>query len=191
MSTISSSGAAERKTRLWLALVSLVLTGLGFSLVGGFSGVVAAVALGVAWYALPAPYAVAGGYLLFVALLPAAPSLLQIAPVGLGLLGVLAAAAPGTARGRFVAALAGTALLLSGVAGFGFQLGGLTTAAVSVGAVALLLGYGLHRYELLRVGRLDTSRSHPDATATHRSDAGSDANADRESHTDTGTTIDP
>jgi hypothetical protein len=182
MSTVSNPGAAERRNRPWLALVSLTLAGLGFFLVGGLSGVVAAVALGVAWYVFPAPYAVAGGHLLFVALLPADPGLLLIAPAELGLLGILAAAAPDEAPERFVAVLAGATLLLSGVAGFSFRFGGLTTAAVSVAVVALLLGYGLHRYERLRLGLLDTPGSD--------SDSGADTNSDRGSGADTGATID-
>jgi hypothetical protein len=190
MSTISPSGAVETRTLPWLAFASLALAGLGFSLVGGLSGVVAALVLGAAWYALPAPYAVAGGHLFLVALLPTDPGLLQVAPAEVGLLGILAADAPDAAApGRFVSVLAGVALLLSGVASFGFRLGGIAMGAVSLAVVALLMGYGLHRYELLRLGLLDVPSSNPDVTAPPRSGSATDANvnSDGESHAETTT----
>jgi hypothetical protein len=145
----------------WPGLAAVGLAGIGFVLVGGVAGVGAALALGAAWYALPAPYAVALGHLLFVALLPAEPGALQLVPAELGLLGILAVARPagdGMARSgalRFGALLVGGTLLLGGVAALGLRLGGLPGGVLALAAVALPVGYGLHRYERLRLGLLD------------------------------------
>jgi hypothetical protein len=44
--------------------------------------------------------------------------------------------------------------VLLGVAGAGFAAGGTGGAALALTLVAASLGYGLHRYELLRLGLL-------------------------------------
>jgi len=161
MATIPSKSSTRRHARLGTAAVAVA--GLGFAVAGGLPGIAAAVALAGSWYALPTPYAVAVGHLLLAVLLPEDPGLLALVLAELGLLGVLAAAAPLRDETlSFAGRLVGCGVPLSAVAAIGFLVGGLPAAALSLVAAALALGYGLHRYELLRLGLLDE----PTGTAT-------------------------
>jgi len=149
----------------WLGLATLALAGAGFVLLADLRGAIAAVVLGVAWYALPAPYAVAVGHLLLVALLPPESGIEAIQVVGLvpveaGLLGLLATAAPRIdAPARFAVALVVATAVLVGVAALGFLAGGVPGAAAALAVVAGVLGYGLHRYERLRLGLIEAPPS--------------------------------
>ncbi|MFB6227418.1 MAG: hypothetical protein ABEH88_02355, partial [Halobacteriales archaeon] len=150
--TATEPGARSTK---WLGRVGVVLAGLGLVLVGDVFGLGAAVLLGVAWYALPAPYVVAIGHVLFAAILPAEPGVLDLLPAELGLLCMLGAAAPSRdGIARFGALLVAATVLLSGAGALGFRIGELPGAALALVAASLLGGYGLHRYELLRLGLL-------------------------------------
>ena len=173
----------RRRTR-WLGRAGVVLAGLGFVLVGDLFGLGAAVLLGVAWYALPVPYAVAIGHVLFAVLLPAEPGVLDVVPGELGLLCLLGAAAPSRDRvARFGALLVGATIILSGVAALGFRIEALPGAATALVAASLLGGYGLHRYELLRLGLLD------DAGGRSEAMPGPDTDGSHDSHTDATTDL--
>lgn len=140
----------------WLGLPAVGLTAVGLLLIGGTSGIAATIALGVAWYALSTPYTVALGHLLLAALLPESGGLPGLLAAEGGLLGMLAINAPGRDDHlQFGAAFVTSMLLLSCVAVLGVRLWGLPAAALLLAAVALLVGYGLHRYELLRLGLLE------------------------------------
>lgn len=157
VSTQERAATRERAERTWLGLAALALAGAGFVLVAGVAGALAAVTLAVAWYALPLPYAVALGHLLLVASVPGGTGLAVLVPAEAGLLGLLLSEAPAVdAPLRFGAAFLGTATVLIGVAAAGFAAGGPVGAALALAVVAATLGYGLHRYELLRLGFLDT-----------------------------------
>jgi len=147
--------SARRAGRTWLGLAALALAGAGFVLVDGPAGALAAGALAVVWYALPLPYAVALGHLLLLALVPEGTGITIRLPAEAGLLGMLLSETPtvGTPL-RFGAAFLGTVAVLLGVAGAGFAAGGTGGAALALTLVAASLGYGLHRYELLRLGLL-------------------------------------
>jgi hypothetical protein len=133
-----------------------VLACLGVVLSGGLAGVLAAAVLAVAWYAFPLPYAVALGHLLLVALLPADAGLARVALAETGLLGLLLAEAPTIEPpGRFVAAMLSASVVLGGAALAGRVAGGLPGATIALAAAGGILGYAVHRYELLRLGLLD------------------------------------
>jgi hypothetical protein len=172
-----STGPFTRRLR-WLGRAGTVLAGVGFVLVADLSGLGAAILLAVAWYALPVPYAVATGHVLFAALLPADPGVFDLLPAELGLLCILGAAAPPQdALARFgILFVAGT-LVLSGMAVLGVWIGGLPGGVILLVAVSFLGGYGLHRYELLRLGLLDGFET-PDATAGVAPDGSRDPHTD-------------
>jgi hypothetical protein len=167
----------------WLGRAGVVLAGFGFVLVGDIFGLGAAVLLGVAWYMLPVPYAVAIGHVLFAVLLPAEPGVLDIVPAELGLLCLLGAVAPSRdGIARFGALLVGATLTLSGVAALGFRIGALPGAAFSLVAASLLGGYGLHRYELLRLGLLEDSGGRSEAVPGPDTDGSRDSQTDATTH---------
>jgi hypothetical protein len=144
------------RVRTWIGVAAVLLAGGGFVLTGGLAGALAAAVLAVAWYALPVPYAVAVGHLLLVGVVPGDAALVRVAPAEAGLLGVLLSEASTVdAPGRFVAAMLAAGVVLLGAAWAGSVAGGLPGAAVALVVVGAVLGYALHRYELLRLGLLD------------------------------------
>lgn len=138
--------------RTWLGALGVIAVAGGLGWAAGPVGLLAAGLVGVLWYGLPGPYAVAAGHLIA---LPVVPD-----PVGLGPLAVLEAgfltvlAAPAVVHPDWPAALApyaGAGLVLGAVAWVGWTaweprwLAGL--AVVGLVAVAL---YGLHRVQVVR-----------------------------------------
>jgi len=183
MAATTSESGTRRVGSLGLLAVGVV--SVEFVLVGDLLGIGAALALLVAWYALPAPSAVALGFVLFAVLLPVEPGTLELLVGTLGLLGVLAAAVPSwSAVPRFGVPFVVGWFLLGGVAALGFRVGGLGVALVSLAALALLAGYGLHRYELLRLGLLTDPASAGDPGSNGAS-PGAAADIPTDEHTDT------
>ncbi|MFB6296223.1 MAG: hypothetical protein ABEH66_05190 [Halobacteriales archaeon] len=161
----ATSSDADVRGRRRIGIAAIALAGLGFLVAGGLPGIAAAVALAGSWYALPAPYAVAIGHLLLAVLLPETPGVLALIPAELGLLGVLGAEAlPRDEFFPLAALLLAFVFLLSDAAILGFLIGGLPAAALALVAAGVAIGYGLHRYELLRLGLLDEPTDAPAET---------------------------
>lgn len=150
----------------------LVVT-LGFGLVGGDTGLLAAGALVAAWYLSSVPVTVAIGHVLLGALLSGEPGAIGIGIAELGLLGLLSTAGPLDTL-RDGAVLLGFTALLGGVAAAGWEAGGVTAAAGALAGTAVLVGYGLHRYELLRLGLIESDEEPNAPTRPDSADAAND-----------------
>lgn len=162
---------ADRLSRPALALgvlgISLTTAGLATASQVGFAAGIAVSpgVVGVLWgglllaslFVLPPSYTAAAGFVVAAALVPGGFSGLAFAPIGLGLLCVLIAPFLGH-EDTTLSVLVATAVLGVLVASAGgvflwtddlvFSLGAL------LGAFALL-AYGIHRYELLRLGLIE------------------------------------
>jgi len=156
----ASTGALERRGRSIPGGIGVIAVIVLLWMVSGQIGLVGGAVLAVAWAVLPATYAFAIGQVAFVAVTRQAglldTGLLALALVEVGLLGVLVGPSLRSTRGRRTAAatLLGTAVL-GGVALASYALWDRVwiAAAVLVG-VGALGAYGLHRYELVVLGKV-------------------------------------
>lgn len=141
-----------------LAVLGLVLASAGFVLQSPV-GVVAAVGLVVATRYAPAPFEVAFGVVAFAALVES-PAGTQPDLVAVGLLALLAASGPSLRRATGRVAVAIAAVPTLGLAG-GYVVAptvGLPAwlGAVAVASTSALLLYGVHRYERVTLGLIDS-----------------------------------
>lgn len=163
-STLTAPTPTARRS-LWTRLVGgfgVAVVGAGFWLAVGGWGLLAAAVIGLGWYRLSSLYAVAIGH---AALLPFVTSIdtvtpaVLIAEVGFGLLLIAPAvdtAAPTAFVGAFLGSLGG--LLVISVAVYRWSDRLWITAVVLLGALAVA-SYGLHRYELVRLGLVEEELS--------------------------------
>lgn len=155
----AATARRSRRARL-VGLLGVAIVGAGCWLATGEPGLIAAGVIGLCWYLLSGPYAVAighGAFLLFPteALAPAPAPALLIAEAGLGVVLVAPAVdtdAPGAFVGLFLGSLGG--LLALSVAIYWWSSLLWVTAAVLLGALGVA-GYGLYRYELVRLGLVE------------------------------------
>lgn len=140
--------------------------------VGGLAALVATVALGVAtgpvgaaaglatlglWWLVTAPYAVAAGQVLAVAVLPVDVGLPVLAAIEASLLAILLGPllttdAPVGSATAFVVCAAGLAVIPMTLLSTGRPL---WTAAAALAVVAAVAAYALHRYERVRLGLVE------------------------------------
>lgn len=124
------------------AAVALAVTADQYGSIGGALLVLAIV--------LPAPYAVALGHVLLVALNPGSLDPVVLAIVEAGLLAALLDAGAWGTRGREAVVTLASIGLVVGVAWASLRWGAsLWTSAGALGLLLALVSYGLHRYELV------------------------------------------
>lgn len=151
---------------------SIALVGLG--------GVLTA----LVWYGFGTPYAIAAGHVVFLALVPDGLDRSSLVLVETAFLTMLLVAATRTSRpGRFAfVAVAGTAGL-AGTAWIALETQPLWLATVALFAVIGLATYGLHRYELVRLGLVSEA-----AEPIDPSDGDTETEIETETETDPRTT---
>lgn len=159
MSDRSRSGSADslliapRGGRPWAELLAASALLAACAVAGGAPGALAGLAALAVWVALGAPYAVAGGTIALAAAVLDGLAPLSVALVGAGFLAVVLAPAVRTpAPGRFAAVTLASALGLGGVAWAVARVAPLWVAAAALLGALGLAAYGLHRYELVRLG---------------------------------------
>lgn len=145
-----------------IGLLGLAIVGTGFWMTAETLGLVATAGIGLAWYLLSSPYAIAFGHAALLAFVPAValrPELLrpELLVAELGLVVLLVAPAVESDRPlsfvlTAVAVLAG--LLLVGLGGYWWGTDLRIAAGTLVGTIAVA-GYALYRYELVRLGLVD------------------------------------
>lgn len=157
---------------VWASRIAVVLAAAlliaTFLLAGGLAGILAAAVTLAVWYALGSPYAIATGVVTAGAVGVTTPT--GSAVVGLGLLGVLLAPTavafdPGRsalATVLFTAGFGTVAVLL-------LQVWPLWVGAVGVSVALALVGYAVHRYQLVALGLVE-----PDETQSW-TEAGGDS----------------
>ncbi|WP_336343276.1 hypothetical protein [Halalkalicoccus ordinarius] len=162
--------ADRRRSRATVAigLLGLAIVGAGFWMAAETVGLVAAAGVGLAWYLLSSPYAIAFGHaalLPFVSAVALRPDLLrpELLVAELGLVVLLVAPAAGSDRPlsfvlMTVPILAG--LLLVGLGGYWLSADLRIAAGALVGTI-VVAGYALYRYELVRLGLVDTEEGEP------------------------------
>ncbi|KYH24882.1 hypothetical protein HAPAU_29740 [Halalkalicoccus paucihalophilus] len=171
--TTAANGTANRDTELsapsvstqrsqqiqLIGLLGLGIVAAGFWLVAEWIGLLAVVIIGLTWYVLSSAYAVAIGHAMF---LPVASRSLILEPAvlvaELGLIILLLAPAITTgAPERFIGAFLVSLIGLSGLAAGAYWWSDRLWigAAVLIGVLGLA-GYGLYRYEQVRLGLVDT-----------------------------------
>ena len=145
-----------------IGLLGLAIVGTGFWMAAETVGLVAAAGVGLAWYLLSSPYAIAFGHAALLPFVPAValrPELLrpELLVAELGLVVLLVAPAADADRPlsfvlTTVAALGG--LLLVGLGGYWLSADLRIAAGALVGTI-VVAGYALYRYELVRLGLVD------------------------------------
>ena len=162
--------ADPRRSRATVAvgLFGLAIVGTGCWMAAETVGLVAAAGIGLAWYLLSSPYAIAFGHAALLPFIPAValrPELLrpELLVAELGLVVLLVAPAAESDRPlsfvlTAVAVLAG--LLLVGLGGYWLSADLRIAAGALVGTVAVA-GYALYRYELVRLGLVDAEGGEP------------------------------
>ena len=156
----TSTQSSEDRIRALPGGIAVLVVGTLLWVVSGGIGLVGGGVLLVAWAVLPATYAFTVGQIAVVAVTrPGGLSALDILPLALielGLAGVLVGPALRSAQGRRTAAwtlLAGS--LLGGVALTSYALWDREwIAAVSLIGLGCLGAYGLHRYEMVVLGKV-------------------------------------
>ena len=123
----------------------------------GVGGLLLAAGLTVGWYLLPVTYVIAGGSLLVLALAPTPLTGTQLVAVVAGFLALLAVATPTDDRPTTaLVALGLGAGGLIGAAWVGLAVGDAVWAGTLVLVLAFAIAsYGLHRYELVRLGLVE------------------------------------
>jgi len=144
------------------AVAFLVLIGmLGFS--GGLPGLVVGIGTVAVWYALGLPYAVAAGHVALIAVFLDGISSVDLALVEVAFMAPLLASIRrvSTPLQTGIVALA-VGSLLGGTAWFVLASRSLWLAASAVVVLFMLVGYAVHRYELVQLGLVsDRSRNAP------------------------------
>lgn len=158
---LTALSASEQRSQ-WVQVIGLLGVGIiaaGFWLAAEWMGLLAVAVIGLTWYILSNTYAVAIGHAMF---LPVAPRSLTpepavlIAEVGLVIL-LLAPATTTGAPERFIGVYLVSLLGLSGLAVGAYRWSGrLWIGAVVLVGVLGIAGYGLYRYEQVRLGLVDT-----------------------------------
>ena len=158
-----SPGARERP---WSAVVALVVCTIALGLVVGPAGVLAGLVTAAVWYGLGVPYALAAGHVVLVAATPdrLAPStivLVELAFLPLLVASVRRTPAPLVAGGVVLGAGAG----LGALAWASYASRGPWIAALVLLGTIALVAYGVHRYELVRLGLVtEVGDEHPPTT---------------------------
>lgn len=157
--------AEPRRSRATVAigLLGLAIVGAGFWMAAETVGLVAAAGVGLAWYLLSSPYAIAFGHAALLPFVPAVALRPELLVAELGLVVLLVAPAADADRPlsfvlTTVAALGG--LLLVGLGGFWLSADLRIAAGALVGTV-VVAGYALYRYELVRLGLVDAEGGEP------------------------------
>ncbi|WP_276253012.1 hypothetical protein [Halomontanus rarus] len=155
-------------------------------MIAGFDPTVGSVALvglgGVltafVWYAFGTPYAIAAGHVVLLGLFPDGIDRSSFVLAETAFVTMLLVSAPRTSRPyRFAAvAIAGT-LGVTGTAWLALETGSLRLATGALFAVLGLATYGVHRYELVRLGLVSESTDSPDEGVDTDEPTTADANA--------------
>ena len=137
--------------------VGAVLAAGALVLVAGLPGLLAGVLVVAGWYLLSVPFALAVGHVLLAVTVPQSSAIGAFVLVEVGF--VLLLVGP-LVRGRedlrIVSAAIVVFLALLGVVAVGLRwYESVALAALALVVAASLLGYGLHRYELLRLGLVE------------------------------------
>ena len=158
-SPAAEAEADRRRSRATVAigLLGLAIVGAGFWMAAETVGLVAAAGVGLAWYLLSSPYAIAFGHAALLPFVPAVALRPELLVAELGLVVLLIAPVVDADRPlsfvlTTVAALGG--LLLVGLGGFWLSADLRIAAGALVGTV-VVAGYALYRYELVRLGLVD------------------------------------
>lgn len=140
----------------------LVLTALA-TIAAGPLGVLAGLVTAVTWYGLGVPYALAAGHVVLAAAFGGGVAPLEFLLVELGFLAVLLAALVDDAGPRGTVAV-GT-LSAVGLVAVGWAVGQAAPLWLAAGTVCgafALVAYGLHRYELVRLGLVPDAEAETD-----------------------------
>lgn len=142
----------ELRRELPVMLMVAVLTVMFAFVVGPF-GVLAGAVTAAIWYAFGIPYAVAGGHVTLVALFPDGIDGASLALIETAFVGLLLASLLQTINPRQIAGTAlGSAL---GLASIPWLIRQSQPSWIAAGVFLALFGvamYGVHRYELVRLG---------------------------------------
>ena len=157
MATVHSSDEPRMPDRTPFSGFGVLLTAVMIALAAGPLGIVAGISLFVVWAMRPGVYAFALAYLFFAVLAPD-PTLVQLVILGGGTLLILI----GSLRDvtiQIVAMAVVTTALLWGVVFIAQQwTQALWLIAITLSATVGLLVYGLHRYELVRLGLVEADQ---------------------------------
>ncbi|MDQ2052623.1 hypothetical protein RBH26_19375 [Natronolimnohabitans sp. A-GB9] len=152
--------------RDWPIVVALMVLTALCALAAGPIGLLAGLASAVAWYALGVPYAIAVGHIVLAPVAVGGTDPMTVLLVELGYLAVVIAPVVDVREPRRTGAVAVTSA--AGFVGVGWVAAhrlSLWLAAVVVCLAVGLVAYGLHRYELVRLGLVSDDRS-TDSTVT-------------------------
>lgn len=146
------SGSNETGPTL-VGAIGLLVTVSAFAVVAGAEAAFVATTLVVVWLLLPSVYVVAAGHVLIAAYVPDS-TVIEFLVVEVGLLillfeGIRTLPRPGALLSRSVFAAGGLSAVIAVVISLD---GRLWVAVVGLLAALALTAYGIHRYELVRLG---------------------------------------
>ncbi|MFC7008658.1 hypothetical protein [Halalkalicoccus salilacus] len=149
------------RTTLAITAFGLGLATVGLVMSAGSIGIVGGAVLAICWFIVPPLYTAGVGFVIAVALVPDGFTGISFAPLGLGILCVLAAPSLDRTEPAIVAISAATGLSVLLAAGGGAFL---WTTAILPSALALLvafalIAYTIHRYEIVRMGLIKASET--------------------------------
>lgn len=148
--------------RDWLTIASLAALVAAFGAVAGPPGLLAGIATAAVGYLLGPPYALAFGHVALVAVVPNGIEPLSVVPVEAAFVAVLLAPVRRTASPVRIALVAvASAIALAGTAWFVVDSQSVGLATATVLALVAFIAYGLHRYELVRLGLVPTDDDGP------------------------------
>lgn len=143
--------------RDWLTIASLAALVAAFGVVAGPLGLLAGIATAAVGYLLGPPYALAFGHVALVAVVPNGIEPLSVVPLEAAFVAVLLAPVRRTASPVRIALVAvASAIALAGTAWVVVDSQSVGLAAATVLALVAFIAYGLHRYELVRLGLVPT-----------------------------------
>ena len=160
MNTVTHTGISHlSRTALALMGLGLGLTTVGLTMAAGSIGIVGGGLFVLSLVVVPPFYAVGIGFVIAAALVPGGFTGLTFAPIGLGILCVLAAPSldrddPATVT---IAAATGLSVLLAVVGGAFLWTTAILPSATAMFSAFALLAYAIHRYEIIRTGLLKAS----------------------------------
>lgn len=140
----------------WAELLAILLLISTFTVAGGFGGAVAGFVSAGVLFVFGVPYAVAVGVVVVTALTPPGGDLFSAGLVGVGLFGlVVAPAVTASTPKAYAAVVFLLTALFGGITWFLVDTQPLWLGSFTLLGTGGLVMYGLHRYQLLRLGLLD------------------------------------